>query len=35
VVQIRVPKNLDASGLAHVEALAEREARDVRDELFE
>jgi DnaJ-class molecular chaperone len=35
VVQIRVPKNLDASGLAHVEALAEREARDLREELFE
>ena len=33
-VQIRVPKQLDAEGLAHVEALALSEAKDLREELF-
>jgi curved DNA-binding protein len=34
VVQIRVPKRLDAAALAHVDALAEREAKDLREGLF-
>jgi curved DNA-binding protein len=34
VVQIKVPRALDASALAHVEALAEHEAKDLREGLF-
>lgn len=34
IVQIRVPKQLDAESLAHVEALAASEAKDLREELF-
>ena len=34
VVQIRVPKQLDDAALAHVDALAEREAKDLREGLF-
>lgn len=34
VVQIRVPKQLEAAALAHVDALAEHEAKDVREGLF-
>jgi curved DNA-binding protein len=34
LVQIRVPKQLDAAALAHVDALAEREAKDLREGLF-
>jgi curved DNA-binding protein len=34
VVQIKVPRGLDASALAHVEALAEHEAKDLREKLF-
>jgi curved DNA-binding protein len=34
VIQIRVPKKLDASGLAHVDALADSGPADPRKELF-
>ena len=34
VVQIRVPKQLGDAALAHVDALAEHEAKDLRDGLF-
>jgi DnaJ-class molecular chaperone len=34
VIQIRVPKKLDASGLAHVDALADSGPEDPRKELF-
>ncbi|MFI5321202.1 MAG: DnaJ C-terminal domain-containing protein [Myxococcota bacterium] len=34
VVQIRVPKQLGADALAHVDALAEHEAKDLREGLF-
>jgi curved DNA-binding protein len=34
VVQIRVPKQLDDAALAHVAALAEHEAKDLREGLF-
>ena len=34
VVQIRVPRQLDAAALAHVDALAEHEAKDLREGLF-
>jgi curved DNA-binding protein len=34
VVQIRVPKGLDAAALAHVDALTEHEAKDLREGLF-
>ncbi len=35
VVQIRVPKALGADALAHVDALAEGEAKDLRESLFQ
>jgi curved DNA-binding protein len=35
ILQIRVPKGLDAGGLAHVEALAALEPADLREKLFE
>lgn len=35
IVQIRVPKDLDADGLAHVEALAALEPTDAREKLFD
>ncbi len=35
VVQIRVPKQLEAEALAHVDALAEAEATDLREGLFQ
>ncbi len=34
IVQIRVPKKLDSEGLAHVEALAAQEAKNLREDLF-
>jgi len=34
IVQIRVPKQLDDAALAHVDALAEHEAKDLREGLF-
>jgi len=34
VVQIRVPKQLDEAGLAHVDAIGEKEAKDLREGLF-
>jgi curved DNA-binding protein len=34
VVQIRVPKQLDADALAQVDALAAKEPKDLRDALF-
>jgi DnaJ-class molecular chaperone len=34
IVQIRVPKRLGDAALAHVDALAEHEAKDLRDALF-